>query len=100
MSMARDERELNKTIRQLKAKVRQLRKQLDITESELYLVKSLWEQDVIDMAKQIRRDKIKEKKEHPLCPECGNDTLTSSVIGVWKLDRCSACDFFNRKEIE
>ena len=97
--MARDERELKKTIRQLRAQVRQLRKQLTTAESELYLIKSLWEQDVIDMARQMRREKI-EKKRSPLCPECGNDTLTTSLIGVWQLDRCSACDYFHRKEVE
>ena len=95
--MAHDERELNKTIRKLKGELRQLRKLLHQTESELALIKSLWEQDVIDMAKKDRRKRVAKKPDN-ICPECGNPTITTMEIGIFVLTRCSSCDYFNREE--
>ena len=89
-------REQNKTIKQLRGQVRQLRKALKEAESELFLIRELWQEDVLDMARQLRREKIETKRNLCLCPQCGNDTLTTSIIGVWKLERCSSCDHFER----
>jgi len=97
--MARDDREKNKTIRKLRGQVRQLRKELRLAQSEISLLHTLWEKDVIDMAKNKRREDIN-KKRHPLCPECGNPTLDVTMVGIWKLMRCNACDFFNREQQE
>lgn len=96
--MARDERELNKTIRKLKGDVRQLRKENKFLQSELDLLQTLWSEDIAEMRKQ-RRDKL-EKKKQPTCPQCGNTTLDISKIGVWVLTRCGACEFFDRQQIE
>jgi len=99
--MSKDERyrEKNKTIRQLKAQVRHLRKELRLAHSELDLIKELWEKDVIDMARKQRRKNIENKKKD-LCPECGNPTITHTVIGIWNLTRCDACDYFDRKQTD
>ena len=91
-------REKNKTIRQLKAELRHLRKQLRLAYSEVALLKTLWEKDVLEMAKNQRRQKIVEKKQ-PVCPDCGNPTLDVKELGMWKLERCSACDYFHREKI-
>jgi len=100
-NMSKDERyrEKNKTIRQLKAQVRHLRKELRLVHSELALIKELWEKDVIDMAKKQRRKNIENKKKD-VCPECGNPTITHTVIGIWNLTRCDACDYFDRKQTD
>lgn len=92
-------REKNKTISQLKAQVRQLRKQMKLAESELELIRDLWERDVIDMAKKQRRQQIEDKRKD-LCPQCGNDTMSTNLLGIWKLTRCSACDYFNREKLD
>lgn len=99
--MSRDERyrEKNKTIKQLKAELRHLRKQLRHAYSEVALLRNLWEKDVLEMAKKERREKIIDKRQ-PLCPECGNPTLDITNVGIWKLSRCNSCDFFNREKIE
>ena len=98
--MVRDDklREQNKTIKQLKAQVRQLRKHLKMAQSELELMRELWEADVLDMARKQRRDKIEEKRR-PSCPQCGNPTISTNLLGIWKLSRCEACDYFNREKI-
>jgi len=92
-------REKNKTIRQLKSQVRQLRKLLHQAESEIALIRDLWEKDVIDLAKKERRKRITEKRKD-LCPQCGNDTISTNLLGIWKLSRCEACDFFHREKLD
>lgn len=92
-------REKNKTIRQLKAQVRQLRKELKFAQSEMELIRELWEKDVIELAKKQRRKKIEDKRKS-LCPQCGNDTISTNLLGIWKLSRCEACDFFHREKID
>jgi len=92
-------REKNKTIRQLKAQVRQLRKELKLAQSEMELIRDLWEKDVIELAKKERRKKIEDKRK-PLCPQCGNDTISTSLLGIWKLIRCTACDYFDREKLD
>lgn len=92
-------RDKNKTINQLKAQVRQLRKELRLAHSELELIRDLWERDVIELAKKHRRQKIEDKRKH-LCPQCGNDTMSTNLLGIWKLTRCSGCDFFDREKID
>jgi predicted RNA-binding Zn-ribbon protein involved in translation (DUF1610 family) len=92
-------REKNKTIRQLKAQVRQLRKELKLAQSEMELIRELWEKDVIELAKKQRRKKLADKRNH-LCPQCGNDTISTSLLGIWKLIRCTACDYFNREKLD
>lgn len=98
-SMARDEREKNKTIRQLKAQISHLRKELKLAQSEIALMHTLWEKDIIELAKTQRRENII-KKRQPVCPECGNPTLDITDVGTWRLCRCNACDFFDRKKID
>ena len=92
-------REKNKTIRQLKAQVRQLRKELKFAQSEMELIRELWEKDVIELAKKQRRKKIEDKRKS-LCPQCGNDTMSTSLLGIWKLIRCTACDYFDREKLD
>jgi len=92
-------REKNKTIQKLKAQVRQLRKLLKQAQSEIELMRELWEQDVIDMAKKERRKKIEDKRKDT-CPQCGNSTVSATLLGIWKLTRCDACDYFNREQLE
>lgn len=92
-------REQNKTIKQLKSQVRQLRKQLRIVESELELIRELWEKDMIDMARKQRREAI-EAKRRPVCPQCGNPSMSITMLGIWRLSRCEACDYFNREQID
>ena len=96
--MARDERELNKTIRKLKGEVRQLRKQNKFLQSELDLLQTLWTEDIAQMRKQ-RREKLQNKRQ-PVCPQCGNPSLDTTIIGVWVLTRCSACEYFDRRQTE
>lgn len=98
--MSKDDRyrEKNKTIKHLKSEVRQLRKHLKLAYSEIALLRALWEKDVLDMARKQRREKIEEKRQ-PVCPECGNPTLDVTELGIWRLERCGACDFFNREKI-
>lgn len=91
-------RELNKTIKQLKAQIRSLRKTNKLLQSELDLLHLLWSDDIAQL-KQERREKITEKRA-PVCPECGNTTITISQIGVWTLSRCSGCDYFHREQKE
>jgi len=99
--MTKDDRyrEKNKTIKLLKSQVRQLRKMLKQAESEIELMRTLWEEDVIEMAKKERRKKIAEKRKDT-CPQCGNSTVSATLLGIWKLTRCDACDFFSRINIE
>jgi tRNA(Ile2) C34 agmatinyltransferase TiaS len=92
-------REKNKTIRQLKAQVRQLRKELKFAQSEMELIRELWEKDVIELAKKERRKRITDKRKD-LCPQCGNDTISTNLLGIWKLTRCSACDYFHREKLD
>jgi len=92
-------REQNKTIRQLKGQVRQLRKENKLLQAELDLIRELWHNDVLDLAKKERRKRIDEKREE-LCPQCGNPTVNITTVGIWHLVRCDACDFFSREEIE
>lgn len=92
-------REQNKTIRQLKAQVRQLRKELKFAQSEMELIRDLWEKDIIDLARKERRKRIEEKRKD-LCPQCGNDTISTNLLGIWKLSRCEACDYFNREKLD
>lgn len=98
--MSRDDRyrEKNKSIKYLKAEIRQLRKHLKLAYSEIALLRALWEKDVLDMARKQRREKIVEKKQ-PVCPECGNPTLDVTELGIWKLSRCNSCDFFHREKM-
>lgn len=99
--MAREDklREKNKTIGQLKAQVRQLRKQLKLAESEMDLMRELWERDIIEMAKKERRKQLQQKKVD-LCPDCGNPTLKITKVGIWTLVKCESCDFFDRSQNE
>ena len=91
-------RELNKTIRQLKAQVRSLRKENKECNAKLELLHLLWAEDVDEMREQ-RREKIEEKRK-PACPQCGNKTLTTTYIGVWVLQRCGSCEYFDRTQTE
>lgn len=101
ISMVKEDRlrEKNKTIKLLKSQVRQLRKMLRQAESEIELMRTLWEEDIIDMAKKERRKKIAEKRKDT-CPQCGNSTVSATLLGIWKLTRCDACDYFNREQLE
>jgi len=68
-------------------------------DAELELMRTLWEQDIIDRAKQLRREKIKVKKAD-VCPQCGNsDRYSVAQVGVWTMEKCGACDHFDRKQI-
>lgn len=100
-NMSKDDkyREKNKTIRQLKSQVRHLRKELKLAHSELALLHTLWEKDLIELAKNQRKEDIN-KKRQPICPECGNPTLDITSVGIWNLSRCISCDFFDRKQID
>jgi hypothetical protein len=100
-NMSKDERyrEKNKTIRQLKSQVRQLRKELKLAQSEIALLHTLWEKDLIELARNQRKENII-KKRQPICPDCGNPTLDITEVGIWKLMRCNACDFFDRKQTD
>lgn len=98
MTRAENLERLKQANRQLRAQVRQLRKQLQLVQSELALVQQLWADDISDLKKQ-RRKKI-ETKRVPVCPQCGNPTLDVQTIGVWILERCSACDHFDRRQTD
>lgn len=89
--MARDERELRKTIKELKAHILSLRKQLVTAEAELANVKSLWEDDeVVAEARKIRREKLEKVKEEEGCQYC-NVPLKVVILGKWKLAHCPSC---------
>ena len=92
-------REKTKTIRQLKAQVRQLRKKLRAAQDEMELMRALWEQDVLEDAKRKRRQRIQDKRSE-LCPDCGNPTISTTLLGIWKMSRCEACSYFNREKME
>lgn len=92
-------REKTKTIQKLKGQVRQLRKRVDEVESELALVYSLWEDDVLAEAKANRRKKLEDKRL-PMCPQCGNPGLKESYIGIWVMRRCEYCEHFDREKAE
>lgn len=84
--------------KKLRAQVRQYRKELRLAQNELLLLQDLWQAEIVEMKKQ-RREKIKQKKI-PECPQCGNPGLEVKTVGIWKLQRCEKCDFFNREQEE
>lgn len=92
-------REQTKTIKQLKGHVRQLRKENKLLQAELDLIRELWHNDILELAKKERRKRIDEKKKN-LCPQCGNPTTQVTTIGIWEIVRCDACDYFDRREIK
>lgn len=96
--MARDERELRKTIKELKSHILSLRKQLITAETELANVKSLWEDDeVVAEAKKIRREKLEKVKEEDRCKGC-NEPIKSITIGKWQIVNCPLCGKRERHE--
>ena len=82
--------------KKLRAKVRSLRKQLKAALDDQLLLQELWQTEIVEIKKH-RRSKRQAKKE-PVCPECGNPGYEVKEIGVWVIERCDACEHFNREQ--
>ena len=84
--------------RKLRAQVRALRKALKEADYERALLTDLWAAEIEELKKKKRA--TRKRKNTPTCPDCGNPTLDVKQVGVWKLERCSVCDYFSREQVE
>lgn len=85
--------------KKLRGQVRQLRKRLKDTEQEMLILQDIWQAEIEEVKKQ-RRVRVKNKKSIA-CPKCGSTAkYEEKKIGVWKIKRCSSCEYFDREQEE
>ena len=82
--------------KQLRAQVRQLRKENKAFRDELALLQDIWQAEIMEL-KAERRERLEEKRI-PVCPKCGNPTLLGQQMGAWILEKCASCDYFSREK--
>lgn len=93
------ERDLRKTISQLKAQLRQERKMRTLAEEEILRLKDIVQDvDALETARRIARGRRKKLTE---CDDCGMLGVTEQVIDlgarVMVKTECQYCDAFNSK---
>lgn len=94
------EEKLKETNKELRAQVRQLRKQLKLAEQELENVRDLITIDMISKAKSLKREEHEARHTEP-CQACGGTDMDITQLGVYERRQClnDKCGLITRSKI-